>query len=118
VLSIIADEQRQGHLLVVDPIPAGYEIENPNISASGDVTTFDWLRVERNVAHTEARTDRFVAAVNRRRDDPLGFSVAYAMRAVSPGVFAQPAATIEDMYRPGRQARTSSGRVEVVGPTR
>jgi uncharacterized protein YfaS (alpha-2-macroglobulin family) len=40
------------------------------------------------------------------------------MRAVSPGTFAQPAATVEDMYRPGLEARTASGRVEIVGPTR
>ena len=51
-------------------------------------------------------------------DDPLQFSVAYSMRAVSPGTFAQPAATVEDMYRPYFNARTATGTVEVVGPTR
>ena len=40
------------------------------------------------------------------------------MRAVSPGIFAQPAATVEDMYRPDLNARTATGTVEVVGPTR
>ncbi len=105
-------------MLIVDSIPAGYEIENPNISASGEVTAFDWLEVERNAAHTEARTDRFVAALDRDDRDPLQFSVAYSMRAVSPGVFTQPAATVEDMYRPGLVARTATGTVEVVGPTR
>ena len=118
VLTVTADQAREGNILVVDPIPAGYEIENPNISASGDVSAFDWLSVERNVAHTEARVDRFVAALNRGDDDSLEFSVAYSMRAVSPGMFAQPAATVEDMYRPGLQARTDTGTVEVVGPTR
>ena len=52
-------------ILVVDPIPAGFEIENPNISASGEVIDFGWLDVDRNAAHTEARTDRFVAALDR-----------------------------------------------------
>ena len=118
VLTVTADQAREGNILVVDPIPAGYEIENPNISTSGDVSAFDWLSVERNVAHTEARVDRFVAALNRGDEDPLEFSVAYSMRAVSPGMFAQPAATVEDMYRPGLQARTDTGTVEVVGPTR
>lgn len=118
MLTVTADQARSGNLLVVDPIPAGYEIENPNISASGDVSSFGWLAVERNVAHTEARTDRFVAALNRTSDDSLQFSVAYSMRAVSPGVFAQPAATVEDMYRPYLNARTDTGSVEVVGPTR
>ena len=82
------------------------------------MSSFGWLAIERNVSHTEARTDRFVAALDRSIDDPLEFSVAYSMRAVSPGVFAQPAATIEDMYRPYLNARTETGTVEVVGPTR
>ena len=118
MLTVTADLGRDGDLLVVDPIPAGYEIENPNISASGDVSSFGWLDVERNVAHTEARTDRFVAALDRSSSDPLQFSVAYSMRAVSPGTFARPAATVEDMYRPYLNARTDTGTVEVVGPTR
>ena len=41
-----------------------------------------------------------------------------AMRAVSPGVFAQPGATVEDMYRPYLRARTGFNTVEVIGPTR
>lgn len=118
VLSVIADQDGEGQLMVVDPVPAGYEIENPNISASGDVTAFNWLNVERNIEHTEARTDRFVAALNRRDNDPLSFDVAYAMRAVSPGTFALPGATVEDMYRPYRRARSASRTVEVVGTTR
>jgi len=117
-LTVTATEGREGQVLIVDPIPAGYEIENPDISASGDTNTFDWLDVERNATHTEARTDRFVAVLDRGEGDSLQYSVAYSMRAVSPGVFAQPAARVEDMYRPGLVARTGSGKVEVVGPTR
>ncbi|MCB1498453.1 MAG: alpha-2-macroglobulin family protein [Bauldia sp.] len=118
VLTVTADLGRSGNIMIVDPIPAGYEIENPNISASGDVTNFGWLDVDRDVDHTEARVDRFVAAMERSSGDPLQFSVAYSMRAVSPGVFAQAAATVEDMYRPYLNARTDTGTVEVVGPTR
>jgi uncharacterized protein YfaS (alpha-2-macroglobulin family) len=118
VLTVTADQGRDGDILVVDPVPAGYEIENPNISASGEVINFGWLDVVRNANHTEARTDRFVAALNRRSDDPLQFSVAYSMRAVSPGMFVHPAATVEDMYRPELNARTATGTVEVIGPTR
>jgi uncharacterized protein YfaS (alpha-2-macroglobulin family) len=40
------------------------------------------------------------------------------MRAVSPGKFARPATTVEDMYQPDLQANGESGTVEVVGPTR
>jgi len=118
VLTVTGDQRRDGQLMVVDPVPAGYEIENPDISASGDVSAFNWLDVERNVEHTEARTDRFVAALKRGSDDALQFSVAYSMRAVAPGTYVQPAATVEDMYRPALRARTASSTVEVVGPTR
>jgi len=117
VLKVTANEARFGRLLVVDPLPAGFEIENPNISASGDTSSYGWLSVERNVAHTEARTDRFVAALTRSSSDPLEFSVAYGVRAVSPGSFVHPAAIVEDMYDPDRQAHTDTGAVEIVGPT-
>ncbi|MBN9025073.1 MAG: alpha-2-macroglobulin family protein [Rhizobiales bacterium] len=117
VLTVTADQARFGRLMVVDPLPAGFEIENPNISRSGDTASYDWLKVETNVAHTEARTDRFVAAVTRSAGDPVEFSVAYGVRAVSPGQFVHPAATVEDMYDPDRQAHTDTGSVEIVGPT-
>jgi uncharacterized protein YfaS (alpha-2-macroglobulin family) len=107
-----------GRLLVVDRLPAGFEIENPNLSSSGDTSRYEWLSAERYGAYTEAKTDRFVAALRRSESDPLDFTVAYSLRAVSPGVFVHPAATVEDMYRPERRARTGVGEVEVVGLTR
>ena len=85
--------------------------------ASGETSAFGWLSTD-IPDHTEARTDRFVAAFTRGDGDALDFSVAYTMRAVSPGTFAAPGATVEDMYRPERFARTAAGAVEVVGPTR
>ena len=64
VLTVTAEHDAGGRLLVVDPLPAGFEIENPDISASGSTASLDWLNVDK-VDHTEARTDRFVAAFNR-----------------------------------------------------
>ncbi|MFO1184599.1 MAG: alpha-2-macroglobulin family protein [Bauldia sp.] len=116
-VTVTADRGVGGRLMIVDPLPAGFEIENPNLSASGDTATYDWLDADTEVAHTEARTDRFVAAVTRSSGDPVQFKVAYSVRAVSPGKFVAPAATVEDMYRPDRRARSASGRVEVVGTT-
>ena len=40
-------------------------------------------------------------------------SVAYIVRAVTPGTFVHPAATVEDMYRPERYARTAAGTLTV-----
>jgi uncharacterized protein YfaS (alpha-2-macroglobulin family) len=117
VLTVTANHGFGGRVLVVDPIPAGFEIENPNISASGDTSTYGWLSTA-TAAHTEARTDRFVAALDRNDGDPTQYSVAYTVRAVSPGTFVHPSATVEDMYRPELRARSAHGSVEVVGPTR
>jgi uncharacterized protein YfaS (alpha-2-macroglobulin family) len=119
VLTATAERSDGGRIMIVDPIPAGFEIENPNISsaAGGETTGYDWLETD-TATHTEARTDRFVAAIDREDGGTLEFVVAYSMRAVSPGTFIAPAATVEDMYRPELNARTGTGKVEIVGPTR
>ena len=44
-------------------------------------------------AHTEFRDDRFVAAFDRGQGDDRDVTVAYVVRAVTPGVYAHPAAT-------------------------
>ncbi len=45
-------------------------------------------------------------------------AVAYIVRAVTPGTFVHPAATVEDMYRPERYARTESGQLTVKAETK
>ena len=121
--------EKGGRVLLVDRLPAGLEIENPRLVDSGDVKSLEWLKTTARPEHTEFRDDRFVAAFNfsaRTRggeddddDDaakkgPLASaSVAYMVRAVTPGSFVHPAATVEDMYRPERYARTAAGRLTV-----
>jgi hypothetical protein len=65
-------------------------------------------------AHKEFRTDRFIAAVDRGKRDPQQFQLAYVVRAVSPGRFLHPAATVEDMYRPEQRGWTGQSQVEVL----
>ena len=43
----------------------------------------------------------------------LPFTVAYVVRAVTPGRYVLPQAYVEDMYNPSRYGRTASGVVEV-----
>ena len=69
-------------------------------------------------AHRAFHAERFVAAVDRGSDDPPQFQLAYVVRAVSPGHFAHPAATVEDMYRPEQRGWTGEGTVEVTEPRR
>src|SRR5262249_24222592 len=97
-----------------DPIPAGFEIENPDLSASDGVADLSWLTVD-SPTHTEARTDQYVAAF-RYVEDTENFATAYMIRAVSPGKFVMPGATIEDMYRPELRANTDAGSLTIKVP--
>jgi uncharacterized protein YfaS (alpha-2-macroglobulin family) len=128
-------EEAGGRVLLVDRLPAGLEIENPRLVEGGDVKALDWLKTTLRPEHTEFRDDRFVAAFNffgngARGDESHGedgengdsaapasalpaTTVAYVVRAVTPGTFVHPAATVEDMYRPERHARTGAGRLVV-----
>ena len=63
--------------------------------------------------HAEFRDDRFTAAFNRKSEDAAIFTVAYVVRAVSPGTYVHPQAFVEDMYRPDRFGRTGSGTMTV-----
>ena len=44
---------------------------------------------------------------------PAQLTMAYVMRAVTPGVYTHAGARVEDMYRPDRFARTSGAKVEI-----
>jgi uncharacterized protein YfaS (alpha-2-macroglobulin family) len=112
VLTVTSENDRQARLIVDDPLPAGFEIDNPNLLGSGSIAALDWLDAEDQVAMSEFRSDRFLAALDR--DEGGSFRLAYIVRAVSPGRFHLPAATVEDMYRPEFRAWTDAGRIEVV----
>ena len=133
--------------MVVDRLPAGFEIENPHLVDSGSISGLTWLKSTAEPEHTEFRDDRFVAAFNfanvhttnegngsvesdpaatpddgavitpdgttQTKPPPVSATLAYIVRAVSPGTFVHPAATVEDMYRPERYARTSAGTLTV-----
>ncbi len=116
VVTVSADRQRAARLILSDPLPAGFEIENPNLVRAGDIATIPWLGLLEAPAHKAFHADRLVAAVERGAKDGRQFQLAYVVRAVSPGVFEHPPATVEDMYRPARRAWTGGGRVEVVAP--
>ena len=118
VLNVTTTESQGARLVLDDPLPAGFAIDNPHLLASGDVAALDWLSPVSDVAHTEFRSDRFVAAWDLPSGGTTEFQFAYVVRAISPGTFVHPAALIEDMYRPERRARTDTGSVEVVGPLR
>ncbi|MCW3782067.1 alpha-2-macroglobulin family protein [Defluviimonas salinarum] len=101
----------EARLMVDDPLPAGFEIDNPSLIRAGDIATLGWLDSVAETRTTEFRQDRFLAAVDWTTGEP--FRLAYLVRAISPGSFHHPAASVEDMYRPDYRARTATGRVVV-----
>lgn len=108
VLTVTPFEEVGARLMVDDPLPAGFEIDNPNLIRGGDIAALEWLSTA-DAEHAEFRSDRFLAAIDHRGSDP--FRLAYAVRAVTPGRYHQPAATVVDMYRPEYRANTASAQV-------
>jgi hypothetical protein len=101
----------EARLMVNDPLPAGFEIDNPNLIRGGDIAALDWLTTA-DTRHAEFRQERFLAAVDWTTAEP--FRLAYIVRAISPGTYRLPAASVEDMYRPDYRARTETGTVTVM----
>jgi uncharacterized protein YfaS (alpha-2-macroglobulin family) len=113
VLTVTEPQPEFARVALTDYVPAGFEIDNPRLVSSGDTGALDWIADAATPVHTEFRDDRFTAAFERRKNDPTTYSVAYIVRAVSPGSYVLPQAVVEDMYRPDRFARTETGAVEV-----
>jgi uncharacterized protein YfaS (alpha-2-macroglobulin family) len=113
VLTVTEAKPEFGHIMVADYLPAGLEIDNPHLVSSGDTGTLDWIEDGVDPQNTEFRDDRFTAAIDRAANDKAVFTVAYVVRAVSPGKYVLPQAYVEDMYNPSRYGRTGTGTVEV-----
>ena len=112
VLTVRPDSAEGGRLMVTDPLPAGFEIDNPNLISAGDISQLSWLGEDTpSTDMAEFRQDRFAASLSWMSDSP--FRLAYIVRAVTPGSFRHPAASVEDMYRPEYRAWTDGGTVAI-----
>ncbi len=107
-------DQRTPDALLVDLLPAGFELENQNLAGSSvDLASLsvdgqslaDWQQ-QAGVTHVEYRDDRFIAAVPLTQHQSA--TLYYLVRAVTPGTYNVPPSYIEDMYRPARQALGSA----------
>jgi uncharacterized protein YfaS (alpha-2-macroglobulin family) len=98
--------------MLIDLLPAGFEVENARLAGSRGSEQLGWLGDLTKTRYSEYLDDRFVAAFDLDRDNQ-DFAVAYLVRAVTPGTYRQPAAHIEDMYDPATRARTAIGSVTV-----
>jgi len=106
--------------LVVDRIPAGFEIENINLieGETGSVLKIDGevpaeAMSNRRIIHKEFRDDRFVAAVRLGSWWKEEVRLFYRVRVVTPGVFKVPPLSAEEMYNPEIRG-SHGGRDEMV----
>ncbi|MDO5642919.1 MAG: alpha-2-macroglobulin [Paracoccus sp. (in: a-proteobacteria)] len=111
VLEIQPFDRDSARLIITDPLPAGFEIDNPNLISGGEVSGLDWIGPSISTEMTEFRADRFAASLEHISADT--FRLAYRLRAVTAGEFHHPAATVSDFYRPERRGWTDSGSVSV-----
>lgn len=107
---VAAGEYVQG--LVVDLLPAGFEIENAALGPNRAPSELPWLPALTEPDHVELRDDRYVAALDLD-SDTRRFTLAYLVRAVTPGDYRVPAVLAEDMYRPQVRGRGAMGRVRI-----
>lgn len=104
--------------LVVDLLPAGFELENQSLGQSSvlldEVASFSaWQKAmaKAAIATQSFLDDRYVAAVEV---SPWGTTtLLYLVRAVTPGKYLLPPVQVQSMYRPDWHAQ-HRGEITVV----
>ncbi|PKH21831.1 hypothetical protein CIG19_14905 [Enterobacterales bacterium CwR94] len=102
----VSAEKKVNDALVVDMLPAGFELENQNLGDSSaslgdsaDALKESMLDMQQvDIKHIEFRDDRFVAAISVNGYRPA--TLVYLARAVTPGRYRLPPPQVESMYVP------------------
>ena len=98
------------NVVVVDMLPAGFEIENPRLESRAGIP---WLKAQDfKPDYLDIRDDRliFYGTFPRQRERKF----YYALRAVTQGEFTLPPIAAEAMYDATKSTVTGSARIEVV----
>jgi uncharacterized protein YfaS (alpha-2-macroglobulin family) len=100
--------------LLVDLLPAGFEIEKARIDPDYDKAFF-WLDELSRTRYVDGLDDRFIAAFDtddltpdHKKDTEKPFRVAYLVRAVTPGTYTVPPVEVEAMYQPAIRGRSKA----------
>ncbi|MBR6022882.1 MAG: hypothetical protein IK066_10770 [Kiritimatiellae bacterium] len=108
----VKSERGRDNVVVEELLPAGWEVENPNLLTS---TTTTWQPPEGRRGHSghrEIRDDRLLLFVDVFAGET---DFAYTVRAVTPGRYALPGTVAECMYKPEVRAVGERGEIEVRG---
>jgi uncharacterized protein YfaS (alpha-2-macroglobulin family) len=106
--------QGEAHPVIVDPLPAGWDVEAAEIADPAN--RYPWLKDLTGTSHAQADGGNYVAVPNLT-GERHEFKVAYVVRAAVQGQFALPGASIEDTAQPGQSARTAVGKTKVDPPS-
>ena len=98
-----------------DRFIAAFDLSDKKPESSNDSETDGSDSATGNTDTTAAKPAPPASAADKAAasDAAASATVAYIVRAVTPGKFIHPAATIEDMYRPERYARTGAGTLNI-----
>jgi uncharacterized protein YfaS (alpha-2-macroglobulin family) len=96
--------------LISDWLPAGFELENPNLTGIDETKSLAWLGEQSATDNIAYRDDRFEAALGA---GDVTFKIAYIVRAVTKGEYTLPSVKIEDMYQPRFRAMSGANRSRV-----
>jgi alpha-2-macroglobulin len=114
-VKMVADNRRY-HVALVDPLPAGLEIVNPELAVTGSGTPgepepFGYGWWWRWFEHQNLRDERAEAFTTLLWEGVYDYS--YLARATTPGTFVAPPARAEEMYSPEVFGRSASDWVVV-----
>ncbi len=101
------------NLAIVDHLPGGFEIENPRLGRE-DPASEALVSKPFDAEYIDMRDERIAAFGELSVGKTVEF--AYAVRAVSAGVFRAAPATAEAMYRPAQRGRTGVKTVRIQEP--
>lgn len=96
------------NLVATDMLPAGFEIENPRLTAS---KTIPWIRNRSEADYIDIRDDRINYYFNLSKEPKTFY---YLVRAVSVGTFQLGVASIDAMYNPNYYSYFGAGEIKII----
>lgn len=105
-----ATAENLDNVVIVDLLPAGFEIENPRLGSRAGVP---WIKdVDYRPDYMDIRDDRIILFVHLPKQKEVKFY--YAIRVVNVGDFVLPAISAEAMYDPAKASVSGGGRIRVI----